>query len=71
MKKKLLKNFKIYVAGHNGMVGTSIYKCLKESGYDNLVTVSRQQLDLVETDKVNNWFKDNITIKYSARGLVE
>ena len=39
---------KIFVAGHNGMVGKSICKSLKESGYDNLLTISRKKLDLVE-----------------------
>ena len=53
------KNEKIFIAGHNGMVGKSIYRSLKESGYNNLLTVSRKSLDLVEVDKVNNWFKDN------------
>ena len=34
-----------------------MYKSLKESGYENLLTISREELDLVEVDKVNNWFK--------------
>ncbi len=41
------------------MVGKSIYRSLIESGYNNLLTVSRKSLDLVEVDKVNDWFKDN------------
>ena len=53
------KNEKIFIAGHNGMVGKSIYRSLIDSGYNNLLTVSRKSLDFVEVDKVNNWFKDN------------
>ena len=32
MKNNLLKNFKIYVAGHNGMVGRSVIRYLKNEG---------------------------------------
>ena len=32
MKNKLLKNFKIYVAGHNGMVGRAVIRYLKNEG---------------------------------------
>ena len=42
------------------MVGKSIYKSLRESGYQNLLTISREELDLVEVEKVNKWFKKNI-----------
>lgn len=42
------------------MVGKSIYKSLRESGYQNLLTISREELDLVEVEKVNKWFKKNM-----------
>lgn len=32
------KNTKIYVAGHRGLVGGSIVRCLKEKGYTNIIT---------------------------------
>ena len=35
MKKKILKNFKIYVAGHNGMVGKAVIRYLKKEGVKN------------------------------------
>ena len=35
MKNKLLKNFKIYVAGHNGMVGRAVIRYLKNEGVKN------------------------------------
>ncbi len=61
---------KIFVAGHNGMVGKSICKSLKESGYDNLLTISRKKLDLVEGEMVDRWFyenKPNVVIIAAAR----
>ena len=41
------------------MVGKSIFQSLEKSGYENLLTVSRKTLDLVEEKKVYNWFKEN------------
>ena len=58
--KLISKDEKIFIAGHNGMVGKSIYKTLKESGYENILTISREKLDLVEVDKVNKWFEVNL-----------
>ena len=40
------KNSKIYVAGHNGLVGSAIVRKLKKKGYRNILTVSRNKLDL-------------------------
>lgn len=40
------KNSKIYVAGHMGMVGSSIVRKLRNEGYDNILTVSHADLDL-------------------------
>ncbi len=53
------KNIKIYIAGHNGMVGSSIYRCLRKIGYDNLLTASRNELDLTNQLAVHNFFKKN------------
>jgi GDP-L-fucose synthase len=43
---------KIYVAGHQGMVGSAIIRNLKEKGYSNIITRTRQALDLREQSKV-------------------
>ena len=51
------KNDKIYIAGHNGLVGSSIYKLLKTNGFRNLITVDRKTLDLRNSNKVNSFFK--------------
>ena len=41
------KNAKIYVAGHRGMVGSAIVRRLQAGGYTNLLTRTRQELDLL------------------------
>lgn len=46
MTKTNLKNKKIYIAGHNGMVGSAIIRKLKSEGYHNLITINHSQLDL-------------------------
>ena len=51
-------NQKIYVAGHNGMVGSAIVRLLEKAGYTNIVTRSRQQLDLLDQKAVQQFFED-------------
>ena len=55
----LNKESKIYLAGHRGMVGSSILKKLKDSGYKNIIVQTRHQLDLRDQKKVMNFFKKN------------
>ena len=50
------KNSKIFVAGHRGLVGSSIVRKLKQDGYDNLVLRTRQELDLRDQRAVKNFF---------------
>ena len=47
------KNAKIYVAGHRGMVGSAIERRLRAAGYDNLVTRTRDKLDLLDQRAVH------------------
>ena len=47
---------KIYVAGHNGMVGSSIVRLLQTSGLSNIITRSSSELDLREQAAVNDFF---------------
>lgn len=54
----LEKNSKIYVAGHNGLVGSAIWRNLKSRGYDNLVGRSHQELDLTDQQAVRNFFDE-------------
>jgi len=50
------KDSKIFVAGHNGMVGSAIVRKLKELGYTKIVTKSRKELDLTNQFQVNQFF---------------
>jgi GDP-L-fucose synthase len=47
---------KIYVAGHRGMVGSAIVRCLEKNGYKNIVTASSTALDLRSQEQVNRFF---------------
>lgn len=55
----MYKDSKIYIAGHLGMVGSAIFKNLKNSGYNNLVLKSSSELDLTNQDEVNEFFIAN------------
>lgn len=52
------KESKIYVAGHKGLLGSAIVRMLESQGYTNIVTQTRQQLDLTDQTKVNQWFAE-------------
>jgi GDP-L-fucose synthase len=47
---------KIYVAGHRGMVGSAISRCLASKGYTNLITAASKELDLRDSTAVNEFF---------------
>lgn len=50
------KESKIYVAGHNGMVGSAIVRKLKQEGFNNIVTRSSKEVDLRNQTEVNAFF---------------
>lgn len=52
------KTDKIYVAGHNGMVGSAIVRALKQKGFANLVYRTSKELDLRDQAAVERFFKD-------------
>ena len=54
----LAKNSKIYVAGHNGLVGSAIWNNLKARGYENLVGRSHKELDLTDQVAVRKFFDE-------------
>tara|TARA_B100000886_G_C20411620_1_gene487329 strand:+ start:1200 stop:2201 length:1002 start_codon:yes stop_codon:yes gene_type:complete len=54
------KTNRIFIAGHKGMVGSSIKKKLIQLSYKNLQTPSREELDLLDNKSVENWFKNNM-----------
>src|SRR5262247_4056945 len=53
------RNARIFVAGHGGLVGSAILRRLSTDGYHNVVTATRQQLDLRDQAAVNYWFRAN------------
>jgi GDP-L-fucose synthase len=55
----MLKNSKIYVCGHNGMVGSAIMNNLLSSGYENLITASRSELNLLNQSEVSYFISNN------------
>lgn len=50
------KDAKIYVAGHRGMVGSSIVRELKRQGYNNIITRTHKELDLERQADVEDFF---------------
>lgn len=51
------KNSKIFVAGHNGMVGSALVRKLNGEGYLNLLLRTSKELDLCNQEKVNEFFE--------------
>jgi GDP-L-fucose synthase len=51
------KSAKIYVAGHRGLVGSAIVRCLRKQGYENLLLKRHDELDLTRQADVDAFFK--------------
>jgi GDP-L-fucose synthase len=51
-------NQKIYVAGHQGMVGSAIVRALKKQGHTNVIGRTHKELDLTNQNEVNKFFKE-------------
>lgn len=54
----LLKDKKVWVAGHNGMVGSTLVKKIKDLGSD-VITVSKEDLDLRDQNSTRQWIYKN------------
>ena len=54
----MLKDSKIYVAGHKGMVGSAILRELTKQGYTNIITRTHSELDLTRQLEVEKFFAD-------------
>ena len=52
------KSLRIYVAGHNGMVGSAILRKLQERGYSNIIARNHKELDLCRQVEVEKFFKE-------------
>jgi len=55
----LSKNSLIYVAGHSGMVGSSLVRVLRKNNFNNILLISRKDLDLTDQAKTYLFLKEN------------
>ena len=53
------KNAKIYIAGHRGMVGSSIVRALEQRGYNNLILRTSKELDLRNQEATHQFFEEH------------
>ncbi len=61
---------KIVIFGAKGMVGSAILRCLKKNAYSKILTPSKEELNLLDNNKVKEWFilnKPDIVILAAAR----
>ncbi len=54
-----MNSTRVYVAGHTGLVGSAILRRLQSRGYTNVLTATRQELDLRDQSAVNHWFQEH------------
>ena len=52
------KDSRIYIAGHRGLVGSAIHRGLEQGGYTNILTRTRDELDLLDTASVTQFFAE-------------
>ena len=67
MNKLINFEDKIFVAGHNGMVGKAVCRSLRKYGYHNIITCNRADLDLANSKAVDEYMhqnKPNVVGKY-------
>ena len=50
---------KVFLAGHNGMLGSSIFRILKKKGYKKIITIDKKKLDLRNQIAVKKFIKKN------------
>jgi GDP-L-fucose synthase len=53
------KSDKIYIAGHNGLVGSAIMRKLKSEGYTHIITRTHKELNLIDQTAVERFFSEN------------
>ena len=64
------KDSRIYIAGHNGMVGSAIWRALTAKGYSNLIGLTSKELDLRDQKAVHDFIKNQkpeVVIDAAAR----
>lgn len=58
MKTRLGQDDRIYVAGHRGLVGSALVRCLERRGYRNLIQRTHAELDLTDAMAVRRFFEE-------------
>ena len=53
------RSARVYVAGHRGLVGSALVRRLESEGFTNILTATRQELDLRDQSEVSRWFVAN------------
>ena len=59
MASKMDHASRIFVAGHRGLVGSAVLRCLEREGFGKVLIATREQLDLRNQTAVNDWFRAN------------
>ena len=49
----------VFIAGHRGLVGSAILRRLEKEGFTNLLTATREDLDLRRQSSVDEWFNEH------------
>lgn len=49
----------VFIAGHRGLVGSAILRRLEKEGFTNLLTATREELDLRRQSSVDEWFNEH------------
>lgn len=57
MKNAMNRGSRIYIAGHQGLVGSAIVRRLKKDGHQGIITKTREELDLLNQSAVDQFFK--------------
>ena len=65
------KSTRIFIAGHKGLVGSSLHRLLKKNNFKNIIVKSKSELNLLDAKKVDKFFKKSkIELVIFCAGLV-
>ena len=70
MSTFIQKDDRIFVAGHRGMAGSAICRSFRSKGYSNLLTATREELNLLNQLALENWFakhKPSVVVLAAAK----